>query len=315
MNKHSALRTPHSAVVIVGAGPAGSSLAIRLAKRGFAVTLIEKDRFPREKLCGEFLSPECFRHFDELGVRSELFAKGGDRVAETRFYGRTGRSVAVPTAWFGGGEFALSLSRAEMDLALLNRAKAVGVEVIENGRVVSADFREGEVRSIVVRTEKAEDRFEIFGDIFIDASGRSAVFEKLIGSSPAKAGRNGFVGFKAHLRDVTAEPGVCEIFFFDGGYGGLSHVEQGKANFCFLVTAELAKQSIGKTNELFGFILEQNNRAKERMQHASAPARLDRGIGRRFRCSTRHGAGQSCLRGGRGCVHRPFHGKRHVDGI
>jgi flavin-dependent dehydrogenase len=50
-------------IVIVGAGPAGSSLAIRLAQKGCHVTLIEKDRFPREKLCGEFISPECLRHF------------------------------------------------------------------------------------------------------------------------------------------------------------------------------------------------------------------------------------------------------------
>ena len=63
--------------VIVGAGPAGSSLAIRLALRGSKVTLIERDRFPREKLCGEFISPECFRHFEDLGVTGDLFAKGG----------------------------------------------------------------------------------------------------------------------------------------------------------------------------------------------------------------------------------------------
>ena len=55
-------------VLIAGGGPAGASLAIRLAAAGRDVVLVERDRFPRHKLCGEFISPECFGHFAELGV-------------------------------------------------------------------------------------------------------------------------------------------------------------------------------------------------------------------------------------------------------
>jgi menaquinone-9 beta-reductase len=47
-------------IAIVGAGPAGASLAIRLARESFEVVLIEREKFPRHKLCGEFISPECF---------------------------------------------------------------------------------------------------------------------------------------------------------------------------------------------------------------------------------------------------------------
>ena len=72
-------------ITIVGAGPAGSSLAIRLANAGFVVTLIERERFPRHKLCGEFISPECLRHFRELGVLDEMLDADGRRIAETRF--------------------------------------------------------------------------------------------------------------------------------------------------------------------------------------------------------------------------------------
>ena len=52
-----------SKIVIVGAGPAGASLAIRLAQKGFEVVLIEREKFPRQKLCGEFISPECLASF------------------------------------------------------------------------------------------------------------------------------------------------------------------------------------------------------------------------------------------------------------
>ena len=55
-------------VIIAGAGPAGSSAAIHLARQGVRVLLIEQKKFPRAKLCGEFISPECQKHFENLGV-------------------------------------------------------------------------------------------------------------------------------------------------------------------------------------------------------------------------------------------------------
>src|ERR687887_417265 len=66
-------------VIIVGGGPAGASAAIHLAGRGARVLLAEQKRFPREKLCGEFISPECLEHFARLGVleRMTLAARAG----------------------------------------------------------------------------------------------------------------------------------------------------------------------------------------------------------------------------------------------
>src|SRR5687767_7519136 len=101
MNKQSEIRNPKSQIVVVGAGPAGASLAIRLAASGFEVTLVEREKFPRHKLCGEFVSPECLDHFAELGVLEEMFAIGGDRITETRFYAPSGRNVVVPSEWLG----------------------------------------------------------------------------------------------------------------------------------------------------------------------------------------------------------------------
>ncbi|MDQ3798198.1 MAG: FAD-dependent oxidoreductase, partial [Acidobacteriota bacterium] len=107
-------------IVVVGAGPAGAGAAIRLAQNGFRVTLIEREKFPRRKLCGEFISPECLAHFGRLGVLDQMLAAGGERIAKTVFYEPGGKSVAVPSEWFyQGGAGALSLSRAEMDFRLL----------------------------------------------------------------------------------------------------------------------------------------------------------------------------------------------------
>ncbi len=55
-------------VIIAGGGPAGASAAIHLARGGVRVLLVEQKKFPRAKLCGEFISPECQAHFEKLGV-------------------------------------------------------------------------------------------------------------------------------------------------------------------------------------------------------------------------------------------------------
>src|SRR5688500_19878678 len=115
-------------IIIVGGGPAGASAAIHLARAGARVLLAEQRKFPRAKLCGEFISPECLAHFRRLGVLEGMRDAGGAEVSETVFYARGGRGVAVPSKWLGGGqggttaEAALGLSRAEMDRRQIGRA-------------------------------------------------------------------------------------------------------------------------------------------------------------------------------------------------
>src|SRR4028118_1051457 len=68
-------------VVVVGGGPAGTSAAVHLAMRGARVLLVERERFPRAKLCGEFISPECRADFARLGVAGGGGGGGGARGA------------------------------------------------------------------------------------------------------------------------------------------------------------------------------------------------------------------------------------------
>src|SRR6266478_4379798 len=113
-------------VIIAGGGPAGASAAIHLAMHGARVLLAEQKKFPRAKLCGEFISPECALHFDRLGVADQIFAARPARLSATVFYSRRGKSVCVPSSWFGAGGLALGLSRTEMDERLLRRASDAG---------------------------------------------------------------------------------------------------------------------------------------------------------------------------------------------
>ena len=265
------LENRKSKFVIVGAGPAGASLAIRLAGAGHPVTLIEKERFPREKLCGEFISPECFRHFAELGVRGEMLSLGGARIAETRFFDAAGRSVSVPTRWFGHGDFALSLSRARMDEALLLRARSAGVNVIEGARAVDVRTEDGRIEAVTLKKDRGE-RFNVAGELFVDASGRAGALTRLSEKriDDARQQKPGLVAFKNHLANVSIDREACEIYVFDGGYGGLSPIEEGKANLCFIVRSSVAKQIAAGTVDHIDLISSQNTRAAVTLRNAAA---------------------------------------------
>jgi flavin-dependent dehydrogenase len=261
-----------SKIVVVGGGPAGASVAIRLARAGNTVTLIEKDKFPRPKLCGEFISPECIPHFEDLGVAHEMMSAGGEAIRETVFYDRRGRSIVVPSAWFGTSHTALSLSRSAMDQLLLKAAEHAGVRVAGETSASSVELNDGNVRALHVRNTSGETAFE--GDIFIDASGRSAVLAKLIskaGSGPKRpVVKPKLVAFKAHLRAPNLERDRCEIYSFDGGYGGLSPVENGLANLCFVVGSDVARESSGDAERIMHEVVCRNPRASTSLQAAEA---------------------------------------------
>ena len=263
-----------SNIAIVGAGPAGSSLAIRLAGKGFTVTLIEREKFPRHKLCGEFISPECLSHFADLGVLDKMIAAGGDRVSETSFYAPGGKSVTIPSSFFSGGN-ALSLSRAEMDLRLMERAKETGVEVLENAAVTELLFDGEKIKGVRARLGLAES-VSINADVVVDATGRTAVLSRLLAKSIARNAevsvKPGFVGFKAHLRNVNLQTGRCEIYAFRGGYGGITHIEDDKVNLCFLIKADIVRNFKGNADEIVRRIVMRNVRAAKALADSELAA-------------------------------------------
>ena len=112
-------------ITVIGAGPAGSAAAISAALEGASVDLRERSRFPRHKVCGEFVSPEILPLLSKLGVERSFLDAAPARVRrlELHFGART-RSAALPEPAFG-------LSRYVFDQLLLDRALAAGVALSE----------------------------------------------------------------------------------------------------------------------------------------------------------------------------------------
>jgi menaquinone-9 beta-reductase len=261
-------------VIIAGGGPAGSSAAIHLAIRGARVLLVEQKKFPRAKLCGEFISPECSPHFERLGVAEQMLAASPARLTETVFYSRKKGSVSVPSAWFGANGVALGLSRAEMDERLLRRASDAGAVVLEDAQVVNLLFDKDRVAGVTIKHtgKHAGSEAGYRAPVTIDATGRARALARRVGQSrpKTKSHRASLVAFKAHLDDTRVAPGACEIYFYHGGYGGLSSIENGLSNLCFIASARAVRECGTDAERVMREVVCQNRRAAYALEHARA---------------------------------------------
>src|SRR5262245_18246891 len=198
-------------VIIAGGGPAGAGAAIHLSAKGARVLLAEQKKFPRAKLCGEFISPECAHHFERLGVIDRMMAAGPASLSETVFYARGGGSVRVPSSWLGAQRAALGLSRAEMDERPCRRATRTSVDVLEDAHVSDVLFKKSQVRGVSLKV--AGERIDFRAPVTIDATGRARSLARRIerGHNGARVNRAPLVAFKAHLEGTRVAPGACEI--------------------------------------------------------------------------------------------------------
>jgi flavin-dependent dehydrogenase len=222
-------------VIIAGAGPAGSSAAIHLARRGLRVLLVEQKKFPRPKLCGEFISPECRQHFEKLGVADAMSGAGPSTISETVFYSASGHHVSVPSRWFGGPA-ALGLSRAVMDDVLLRRAQNCGVSVLEGVSISEPIITQSSVAGVKLKSNGSDHEYR--APVTIDATGRARILTRKLTHQRSKPK---LIAFKVHLRNTRVAPNACEIYFYPDGYGGLSTIEGDVSNLCFITSADQVK--------------------------------------------------------------------------
>ncbi|HWF89925.1 MAG TPA: FAD-dependent monooxygenase [Pyrinomonadaceae bacterium] len=250
-------------VIIAGAGPAGASAAIHLARNDVRVLLVEQKKFPRAKLCGEFISPECRRHFEALGVADAMTNSAPASITETVFYSSRGQHVTIPSSWFGGPA-ALGLSRAVMDDVLLRRAQQCGVEVIEGATITEPILDKDIVRGVKLKLNGDEQQHT--AALTIDATGRARILTRKLHSEPKSKAK--LIAFKVHLRNTRVAAGACEIYFYRDGYGGLSSVEGDISNLCFIISAEQVKRLHSDPDRVMREMVMKNRRARYTLEHA-----------------------------------------------
>ena len=218
-------------IAIAGAGPAGAAAAILLARAGRAVTLVERERAPAHKVCGEFISPEAVVDLHALGL--DLAALGARSIARLRLV--RGTRVVESALPFT----AASLTRRTLDAALQDLAEACGATLLR-GRTVRA------LRPDALDLDGHET---LPADAVLLATGKHDLRAR---RRPAPA--TPLVAFKTYWRLAPAQSAALadhvEVLLFrdsgGGTYGGLQPVENGAANLCLLVSQARLDAAAGR---------------------------------------------------------------------
>lgn len=195
-------------VAIIGAGPAGSTLAALLSARGVGVALYDRDTFPRDKLCGEFLSYDALPVLERLGVVEAIDAAGAPRIVRCRVVGARTYEFDLPHA-------ARGVSRLFFDDLLVRTAARSGAIVREG--VTVADLHELNARVVV------------------GAWGRWGRFDQQLGRGFVRDRSHRNFGFKRHFTGPASD--TIDLYSFRRGYLGVNTVEGNVTNICGLVHA------------------------------------------------------------------------------
>jgi flavin-dependent dehydrogenase len=227
-------------IVIAGGGLAGSSVAAALAQAGVNVMLIERERAPFHKICGEFLSAEAQVYLERLGLN--ISALGGAVITSLRLIrGNDAITTALP---FRG----LGISRFVLDEALLNHAVASGANVLRGHTIRSVNQGSGMILDV-------KDLGVIHPTTLFLATGK----HELRGAKRAFAAQDDLVGFKTYFRLTPAAQaaleGMISLILLPDGYAGLQLVEHGLANFCLLICRERFQRAGGNWPLLFANLL------------------------------------------------------------
>jgi menaquinone-9 beta-reductase len=215
------------AVAIIGGGPAGSTLAALLASRGIDVALIDRDRFPRDKLCGEFLSYDALPILDLLGAGETIARQGAAEIRVCRVLSANGKRDLT----FELTHAARGVSRLLLDETLFRTAVAKGARGYD-GWTASA------LQTDRVTISRGEEKLELRAKVVAGAWGRWGRFDAQLGRPFVRDRVHRHFGFKRHYRATGAAATSIDLLSFRDGYLGVSPIEDGMINICGLVHAD-----------------------------------------------------------------------------
>ena len=226
--------------IIVGGGPAGSTAAILLAQAGWSVALIEKQAFPRRKVCGECISATNLPLLHALGIGDAFDAIAGPEIRKVALYAGDVALHAplpefeTPHAW------GRALGREHLDSLLIARACEVGATVLQP-RTVKRVERNGAMQ--VCHTVGSDQRAIAFSAPVLIAAHGSWEPDPAHDHKYRPHHDSDLFAFKANYRNAQLAPGVLPVLAFPGGYGGIVLGDHGRTTLAFCVRRDVLRDS------------------------------------------------------------------------
>lgn len=209
---------PYHDIIIIGGGLAGLSAAIHLRNYDFKVMLIEKNDYPKHKVCGEYISNEVLPYLNYLQI--DVFALGAKTITKFEVSTAKGKLIKanLPLGGFG-------ISRYALDNALYQMAKEKGVTVLQD-TVVDLQFYDGHFKV----TTKVHERY--ISELVIGAYGKRTNLDIKLDRKFVKS-KSPYLAVKTHVKGDFPNDLVA-LHNFEGGYCGVSKVEDDSINLCYI---------------------------------------------------------------------------------
>jgi menaquinone-9 beta-reductase len=214
-------------VVIMGAGVAGSTAAILLARAGWSVAIVERQRFPRRKVCGECIAASNLPLLEALGIGPAFeLAAGAELHTVALMRGQHQVRSPMPEAKHEKYRWGRALGRELLDTLLLAQAQADGAVVFQPWAVQALDGGPGDWRCHA-RCVDSDARVQLRAAVAIAAHGS---WEALPSERPTKRLQrrpSDLFAFKANFSGASLAEGLLAMLSFNGGYGGMVVADQG----------------------------------------------------------------------------------------
>lgn len=247
-------------VLVVGGGPAGAATATHLARRGYHVVLADKARFPRDKVCGEAISPEAWTALREIDA--------DHRVRDLAPWPLQGMRLRAPDGTTFSGRYAdragFAVRRLSLDAALLEGARASGVEVFESTRVTAA-WGDGSPASL--QHDGGGEGIKMAARVVVAADGRGSGITSRLGLLRPTPNLRKFA-VRGHWEQVSGLDELGEMHVGGEGYCGVAPLSASSANIAFVLDVAEMPAAGGRLEDFYRATLRRWPDIERRLAHA-----------------------------------------------
>lgn len=222
-------------ILIAGAGPAGAACAAFCARAGLRVLVIEREAFPREKVCGDCLNPLCWPVLDRLEITEELLSLPHSKLRAVEIATLDGTYFRYPIT--DGGEMKrgeIAIKRSLLDTVLARRAAALGAEIRYGHPIAAVEpVKPGIIgggTETLWRVRAGNQTFT--ARRLVAADGRNSTVARLLGILPALS--RGRVAIQTHLPAPAGFGEKALLRLLPGGYCGIASAGEGRINLCLV---------------------------------------------------------------------------------
>ncbi len=263
----------HPDVVVIGGGPAGSTVSTLIAQRGYRVQLFERERFPRFHI-GESLIPETYWVLQRLNMLDKLKRSHFVRKHSVQFVSANGRHSA-PFYFSENKPHECSQTwqvvRSEFDQMMLENAREHGVEVHEGARVLDVLFEDN--RAVGVKVQSPEGVREVRPRVVVDATGQSGLIQnklKLRIWDPVLNKGAIWTYWEGAYRDLGRDEGATIVIQTPGKQGWFWYIplHQDRVSVGVVAPFDYLFQRRGKHEETYNEEVEQCPVVKDRVSGA-----------------------------------------------